>query len=67
MSLDAILDGLEWTLVPFDGATASDLPHVTHRGVLRIGDSELECLQLSNGKRVITDESLNKFFGVFEP
>ena len=64
--IDHILDALDWTPVPFSGEPASDLPHVTHRGFLRIGEHELECLQLSNGMRVFTEESLKKFPGYKE-
>lgn len=41
----------------------SDLPHVTHTGVLTIEGKELEIVQLSNGQRVINQESLMEFFG----
>ena len=61
--IDDILNNLTWEPVPREGERASDLPHVTHRGVLRIGSRELECLQLSNGQRIFTEESLMKFLG----
>ena len=60
--MDDILNNLTWEPVGWSGEP-SDLPHVTHRGILRIGNQELECFQLSNGQRIFTEESLMKFFG----
>ena len=62
-STPSILARLDWEPVPFSGDTTSRLPYVTHRGMLTIGDFTLECLQLSNGERVFTKETLDKFFG----
>lgn len=39
---------------PSKGKKAKDLPHSMFQGKLVIGDVELECYVLSNGKRVMT-------------
>lgn len=63
--MDAIMDTVEWRPVPppddFDG-----LPYPTHEGTLRIGKCELQCIVLSNGMRIFTEESVLRFFAVAE-
>ena len=61
--VDMLLDQAEWEILPPQNVESDGLPVATHRGILRIGSFELECFQLSNGKRVFTEESLAKFFG----
>ena len=58
-TIDAILDGVVWIQCKFHGDD-SDLPHVTHSGVLKIADLELTVYQLSNGERVIEADGLEK-------
>lgn len=41
-------------------------PVATHSGILKIGDIELKVYQLSDGQRVIDQESFLKFFKVME-
>jgi hypothetical protein len=64
--IDTALDRLvEWHAVPAPAVdNESGLPYATHEGVLRIGDSELKLVVLNTGQRLITQESLNRFFGV---
>lgn len=38
----------------------SDLPHVTHTGILKIGEIEIEVCVLSNGKRIISEKEMEK-------
>lgn len=44
------------------------VPHVTHRGLLRIGDDgvEIEVFQLSDGQRIITEAGFEKFLKFLE-
>lgn len=39
------------------------LPHVTHNGVLRVGEVELHCYQLSDGRRVFDKDDVDALFG----
>jgi hypothetical protein len=61
--IDQILDAITWEPIA-NTLPTSGLPYVTHRGLLTIGSCELECLQLSDGQRIFTEESLLKFFGL---
>lgn len=38
---------------------ADDMPTVTHEGTVKIGDLEVRVLHLSNGERVIEEESFH--------
>lgn len=73
LPIDKLMDEVEWqalehpyVVVPMAGPGASSLPYVTHTGVLKlpIGNPplELKVAQLSDGKRIIPDEELAKFF-----
>lgn len=66
--IDLALDQLE--MEPLEKLAAPEeledgLPYATHRGVLKIAGAEFEVFQLSNGQRVISKESLEKFLGLF--
>lgn len=60
--IDALLDSLTWEALP-PPEDASVL-HATHAGVLEIGDAALRVHVLSDGRRVIVAEDLEKFFGL---
>lgn len=62
--VDLLLDGVDWQPLPaVDGIDASE-PWATHKGVLRIGDIDLIVYTLSDGRRLIEAESMERFFGV---
>jgi hypothetical protein len=65
IAIDKLFDSLEW--IPIEQSGCGDecdgLPYVTHRGVLSVAGVELEVFQLSSGQRVISEESMTKFFG----
>jgi hypothetical protein len=42
---------------------SEQLPKEVGRGTMKIGDVELEVVHLDNGQRVITAESMERFFG----
>lgn len=37
-----------------------DLPYVTHHGILKLGDFEIECVQLNTGQRLLTGSVIEK-------
>jgi hypothetical protein len=63
--IDAMMETIQWSSIwineppptPEDG-----IPYATHEGTLNIGGFEFHCYQLSDGKRVISEESMVKFF-----
>ncbi|HEX2881586.1 MAG TPA: hypothetical protein VHO25_18785 [Polyangiaceae bacterium] len=63
--VDAMMNTVEWKAIQSDvpPLAGDDLPYATHEGKLEIGGFEFQCYQLSNGARVISEESLLKFFG----
>jgi len=46
------------------GAADVEYPKVTHRGVLRIGETELPCFVLDDGRRVISGRGLTAAIGM---
>jgi hypothetical protein len=66
--IDDILHGIvTWEPVPFVGDATSAGAHITHRGILRIGDCAVAIVQWSNGERTFTEESRKQFFGLLTP
>ncbi len=60
--IEMMMDRCEW--VALDNVIPdpeSDIPVATHRGVLKILDLEMECYQLSNGTRVISEDGMKAF------
>lgn len=57
----------DWSTVDWQPLPAPDsestLPHATHEGVLRVGDIELKCFQLTNGQRVFDLNDVERLFG----
>ena len=60
MSIHDLLDGVEWKFLGHQ--EPGETPHATHSGVLRIGDVELRCYQLSNGQRVFDSDDVDAMF-----
>jgi hypothetical protein len=68
--IDAMLDLVKWEPINADQENYPDensLPIATHRGLLRIGDYQLEVFQLSNGERVISKQGLDDLFRLGQP
>jgi hypothetical protein len=62
--MTAILDSVDWTPVEPPGeSNFAGLPTVTHQGVLTISGVAMRVYQLSDGKRVIAREDMERFFG----
>lgn len=59
--MDVMLDQVEWEALPLPESGEPEGLYATHQGVLRIGVFELDVAQLSNGQRVITEESMHRF------
>ena len=60
--IDLILDAVEWKALATGEPSDDGIPVATHEGILRIGNAELKVYQLSNGVRVIEEQSLVRFF-----
>jgi len=62
-AIDVMLEGVDWQAAE-EVATEcrEDLPYVTHSGVLAIGEIELHCYKLSDGKTIFDAEDFNKIF-----
>jgi hypothetical protein len=61
LPIEHLFDQVEWEVLPLMGGT--DVPVATHRGVLHLGALELVVYQLSDGRRVISEESLRPLIG----
>lgn len=62
-----LLDRVEWkpcTAVPVTGGDG--LPYATHEGTLVLGPYSIHVYQLSDGKRVFSEESIKAVFGEIE-
>ena len=42
---------------------ATDIPKATHESCIKLGDLEIECAVLNNGKRVISERAMTRAFG----
>jgi len=64
---DAMMQTVEWQAIEPDAHMLADdgMPYATHEGTLNIGGFEFKCYQLSDGRRVIDAESMERFFGAF--
>lgn len=63
--IDLMLDAVEWT--PIAGTRPPDadgLPVATHSGVLRVGDIDLRCYQLADGRRLFDADDIRRVFGL---
>lgn len=61
--IEMMMDGVQWTATPLeDRPTESDIPHVTHAGVLEIMNFRLRCYTLSDGRRVFDADDVYKLF-----
>lgn len=66
--IDTIFDSVQWTPVPPPADTSDGIPYATHKGVLQIVDLLLDVVVLNTGERLITEESLVRFFNaIAEP
>ena len=61
MNSDTFLSNVKWEPLAGDAPADESIPWATHRGVLRINGSELECFRLSNGQAVFEANSFRKF------
>jgi len=58
--VEALLDKVEWEKLP--DQASGEIPHATHKGILKIGDRRLKVYQLSDGNRIIDETDLFDFF-----
>jgi hypothetical protein len=62
--IEMMMDGVSWRAV--DGGSLdpdSDLPYVTHEGVLEIGGMSMRVYRISTGQAIINADDMRKFFG----
>jgi hypothetical protein len=58
--IDMAFDGVAWRQEEH-GEPRDGIPVVTHSGVLRVGDLEIEVYRLSDGQAVISQDGLVRF------
>lgn len=65
LPIDLALDAVEWKevpVLPLREAEDNGMPYVTHTGVMRLEGLAVRVSQLSDGRRVINVEDLNRIF-----
>lgn len=64
-TIERLLDKVEWVSIerPPIEPLYHDLPYATHAGVLNLGGVSLKVFRLSNGRRVIDQQSLKELLG----
>ena len=62
--IDILLDRVEWEEVWHPTPPKGPLPHVTHKGVLKIANLEFRCFVLSDGQRVLDADDVERQFGL---
>lgn len=62
--IEALLDKIEYTPVA-NLKTTPGMPYVTHTGVLKIGELEINVVVLNDGRRIIPEDEIVKIFGEF--
>lgn len=67
MNTDFLLANVAWQETPRGTAYDSDLPYVTHEGVLEVMGSRLRCYRLSDGPTVFNAEDFEAFLGLRGP
>lgn len=60
--IEEMMDRLDWEAIEQNAKPDGSLPYATHTGVLKIGDFEIRCYRLSDGKAIVDAEDFNKFF-----
>lgn len=60
-----MMDKVVWEIVPYRKSDQddSDLPWVTHSGVLKIGDIEIPCCRISTGEALLDADAVARLFG----
>ncbi len=62
--MSGFLAGVQWTPVATQASTdQAELPSVTHEGVLHIGEQQLRCYRLTDGRAIINADDLHALFG----
>ena len=59
--IDILFDAVAW--LPVETPEHSgEIPHTTHEGVLKIGDSSLKVYTLSDGQRIVDADDMHELF-----
>lgn len=65
---DQLMNLVQWRPIIYDETmSGNNEVFATHEGELNLGGFSLKCYQLSNGKRVISSESLIPFLDALTP
>lgn len=63
--IEVLMNGVSWTRVEAPPTEriedATLLPYVTHTGVLELDGIKIGCIQLSDGRRLITEDGIKSF------
>lgn len=62
--IDILLDKFV-DYVPIDNSdidTTNGLPYATHEGIMKIGDFEIKVVVLNDGRRIIEESEMEKFW-----
>jgi hypothetical protein len=63
-TIERLLDAVDWKPVERPATEPEDgVPYATHTGILHVMDFDFECVVLNTGLRIITAESLARYFG----
>lgn len=60
--IERLLDGITYVPTNYVKSSDSDLPYVTHEGILKLNEVEIKVVVLSDGRRIIPQEELEKIF-----
>lgn len=64
-AITKMLDAVDWVKAPPPGEIQpgqEGIPHVTHSGILDVGGIKLRVFQLSDGKRIVDAEDIERLF-----
>lgn len=64
--IEILLDAVELTPCAAPSDISDGLLYATHAGVLKIGEVELDVAVLNTGERVLTAESVERFFDALQ-
>ena len=64
MSLETLLDSVNWERIDATPADTNGLPYATHQGVLTIGGEALRCFRLNDGRAILHADDVHRVFGM---
>lgn len=61
-TMDTLLAGLNWQPVAHSEAGMDETPFATHSAVLHLMGHEFRCYQLSDGRRILDKDDVDRWF-----